>query len=102
MLEMSSQLDPWPSPVLAKKYRSFPSRSNTGLSASARPSVICVVFPESKLCTNTAFRWLSRSRAQVNHFESVDQRGATVCLGLLKTVESIFVFLPVFTSTTQS
>src|SRR5271165_4531725 len=99
---MSNHCEPSPKSVDARNQRYLPLASQAGHTASARPSVICLVSPVSTLLTKIAwYRDLSRL-AYAIHLESGLQTGFSVRLGTIQGSLPRTLVLPDSTSSTQT
>src|SRR6266404_9798518 len=99
---MSSHCERKPKSVEARNHRYFPLASHTGQTASARPSVTCLVSPVSALLTKIAWYIERRRLEYATHFESGLQVGFSVRCGTIQGSLPTFLALPVATSNTQT
>src|SRR5437879_5099410 len=99
---MSSHCDRKPKSVEARNQRYFPLASHAGQTASASPSVTCLLSPVSALLTKIAW-YIDRRRLEyATHFEPGLQTGFNVRVGTIHgSLPTIFA-LPVATSSTQT
>src|SRR5437667_1898374 len=99
---MSSHCDFNPKSVEARNHRYLPLASQTGQTASARPSVTCFVSPVSALLTKIAW-YIDRKRLEyATHFESGLHVGLSVRDGTIQGSLPTSFAVPVATSTTQT
>src|ERR1700704_2848113 len=99
---MSSHCERKPKSVDARNQTYLPLASHAGQTASARPSVICLVSPVSALLTKIAW-YIERSRLEyATHFESGLQTGLSVRCGTIHGSLPTTFALPLATSNTQT
>src|SRR6266404_8229319 len=99
---MSSHCERKPKSVEARNQMNFPFASHAGQTASARPSVTCLVSPVSALLTKIAW-YIERNLLEyATHFESGLQTGLSVRCGTIQGSLPTTLALPLATSNTQT
>src|ERR1700754_5123679 len=99
---MSSHCDRRPKSVEARNHKYFPLASHVGHTASASPSVTCLLSPVSTLLIKTAWCSERKRPTYATHFESGLQVGFNVRAGTIHGSSPTIFACSLATSSTQT